>query len=283
MGAMASIDQGNGVGRGNGGDQDGSKHRGTAGTTASGDDGATAPRLIDHLIELRARLLRAVAGLLVVFVALLPFGNKLYAWLAQPLLAKLPPGGQLIAVDVASPFFAPVKLAFFAALMLTTPWLLYQAWAFVAPGLYQREKRLALPLLASAVALFYLGCAFAFFLVLPTVFGFLSSITPDGVAMMTDINAYLNFVLVIFLAFGASFELPVALVIVVALGWVTPAQLRESRGYAVVGIFIIAAVITPPDVVSQLLLAIPMCVLYEIGILATRWLKPVQPGPQDDA
>jgi sec-independent protein translocase protein TatC len=233
-----------------------------------------APRLIDHLIEMRARLLRAVAGLLVVFVGLLPFGNKLYAWLAQPLLAKLPAGGQLIAVDVASPFFTPVKLAFFTALLVATPWLLYQGWAFVAPGLYRREKRLALPLLASAVALFYAGCAFAFFVVLPAVFGFLARITPQGVAMMTDITAYLDFVLVIFLAFGASFELPVALVILVALGWVTPAQLRESRGYAVVGIFIVAAVITPPDVVSQLLLAIPMCVLYEIGILATKWVTP---------
>ena len=247
--------------------------RAAAAAPAATDDGAP-PRLIDHLLELRSRLLRAVAGLLVAFVALLPFGNRLYGWLAQPLLDKLPAGGQLIAVEVASPFFAPVKLAFFAALLVTMPWLLYQAWAFVAPGLYRREKRLALPLLASAVTLFYAGCAFAFFLVLPTVFGFLTSITPSGVAMMTDITAYLDFVLVIFLAFGASFELPVALVILVALGWVTPAQLRESRGYAVVGIFIIAAVITPPDVVSQLLLAIPMCLLYEIGILATRWVTP---------
>ena len=245
-----------------------------AATAPAAADGGAAPRLIDHLIELRARLLRAIGGLLLVFVGLLPFGNRLYAWLAQPLLDKLPAGGQLIATEVASPFFAPVKLAFFAALLVTMPWLLYQAWAFVAPGLYQREKRLALPLLASAVALFYAGCAFAFFLVLPTVFGFLTSITPTGVAMMTDITAYLDFVLVIFLAFGASFELPVALVILVALGWVSPAQLRESRGYAVVGIFIIAAVITPPDVVSQLLLAIPMCLLYEIGILATRWVTP---------
>ena len=243
----------------------------TPGTTSAPD---SEPRLLDHLIELRARLLRAVAGLLVAFVALVPFGNELYAWLAQPLLAKLPAGGQLIAVEVASPFFAPMKLAFFVALLVTTPWLLYQAWAFVAPGLYQREKRLAMPLLASAVALFYAGCAFAYFLVLPTVFGFLARITPDGVAMMTDINAYLDFVLVIFLAFGASFELPVALVIMTLLGWVTPQQLRESRGYAVVGIFIIAAVITPPDVVSQLMLAIPMCLLYEVGILASRWLAP---------
>jgi len=244
---------------------------------ASDPDTANEPRLIDHLLELRGRLLRAVAGLVLVTLALLPFGNDLYAWLAEPLLAKLPAGGQLIAVEVASPFFAPVKLAFFAALMATTPWLLYQAWAFVAPGLYQREKRLALPLLASAVALFYAGCAFAYFLVLPAVFGFLVKVAPDGVAMMTDINAYLDFVLVLFLAFGASFELPVALVIASLLGWVTPAQLRESRGYAIVGIFIVAAVITPPDVVSQLMLAIPMCLLYELGILAARWLAPRGP------
>ncbi|HEY4555377.1 MAG TPA: twin-arginine translocase subunit TatC [Lysobacter sp.] len=241
------------------------------------DPGAAAtgePRLLDHLLELRARLLRAVLGLLVAFVALLPFGNRLYAWLAQPLLAKLPAGSQLIAVEVASPFFAPVKLAFFAALMLAMPWLLYQAWAFVAPGLYRREKRLALPLLVSAVMLFYAGCAFAFLLVLPGVFAFLVHIAPEGVAMMTDINAYLDFVLVIFLAFGVSFELPVALVIAVLLGWVSPQQLREARGYAIVGIFIIAAIITPPDVVSQLMLAIPMVLLYEIGILAARWVTP---------
>jgi sec-independent protein translocase protein TatC len=240
---------------------------------------AAEPRLIDHLIELRARLLRAVAGLLIVFVAFLPFANKLYAWLAKPLLAKLPVGGQLIATGVASPFFAPVKLAFFAAVMVAVPWLLYQAWAFVAPGLYQREKKLALPLLASAVALFYGGCAFAYFLVLPTVFGFLTQVTPEGVAMMTDIQAYLDFVLVIFLAFGASFELPVALVILVLLGWVTPQQLRESRGYAIVGVFVIAAVITPPDVVSQLMLAIPMCLLYEVGIITAAWVAPREPQP----
>ena len=152
------------------------------------------------------------------------------------------------------------------------PWLLYQAWAFVAPGLYRREKRLALPLLATSLLLFYTGCAFAFFVVLPSVFSFLTAVTPEGVAMMTDINAYLDFVLVIFLAFGISFELPVALVILVLLGWVTPAQLKESRGYAIVGIFILAAIITPPDVISQLLLAIPMCLLYEAGIIASRML-----------
>ncbi len=235
-------------------------------------------RLIDHLIELRSRLMRGLVGLGIVLVALLPFANKLYAWFAAPLLAKLPAGAQLIAVEVASPFFAPLKLAFFVALIASMPWLLYQAWAFVAPGLYQREKRLALPLLASAVVLFYAGCAFAFYVVLPAVFSFLTKVTPDGVVMMTDINAYLDFVLVIFLAFGASFELPVALVILVLLGWVTPQQLKESRGYAVVGIFVLAAVITPPDVVSQLLLAIPMVLLYEVGIIAARILARPEPA-----
>lgn len=237
-------------------------------------DAADAPRLLDHLIELRSRLMRSVAGLFVALLAMLPFANTLYEWLAAPLLAKLPPGGQLIAVEVASPFFAPLKLAFFAALLLVMPWLLYQAWAFVAPGLYRREKRLAVPLLVSAVTLFYAGCAFAFYLVLPMVFGFLARAAPEGVTMMTDISAYLDFVLVIFLAFGASFELPVALVIAVLLGWVTPAQLRESRGYAVVGVFVIAAIITPPDVISQLMLAIPMCLLYEVGIIAASWVAP---------
>jgi len=230
--------------------------------------------LVAHLLELRTRLLRGVVGLLLVLACMLPFANKLYALLAQPLLDKLPKGGQLIATQVASPFFAPLKLAFFAALLVAMPWLLYQAWAFVAPGLYRREKKLAFPLLASALTLFYSGCAFAYFLVLPMVFGFLARVTPPGVAMMTDISAYLDFVLVLFLAFGLSFELPVALVILALLGWVTPAQLREGRGYAVVGIFVIAAIVTPPDVVSQLLLAIPMCLLYEAGIIAASMVSP---------
>ena len=234
--------------------------------------------LIAHLLELRARLLRAAGGLLLVLLCLLPFANTLYAWLAQPLLEKLPAGGQLIATEVASPFFAPLKLAFFVAVVLAMPWLLYQAWAFVAPGLYKREKRLALPLLSSALLLFYAGCAFAFFLVLPAVFGFMAKVTPDGVAMMTDINAYLDFVLVLFLAFGLAFELPVAMLVLVLLGWVSPAQLREARGYAIVGIFVVAAIVTPPDVISQLMLAIPMCLLYEAGILAAAMLARRQPA-----
>ena len=244
--------------------------------TIPGADEDPGARLFDHLIELRSRLLRAVAGLMLLFVVLLPFANRLYALLAQPLLAKLPKGGQLIAVEVASPFFAPLKLTFFVAVVVAMPWLLYQLWAFVAPGLYKRERKLALPLLVSALGLFYTGCAFAYFIVLPAVFTFLNKVTPNGVTMMTDISAYLDFVLVIFLAFGASFELPVALVILVLLGWVTPKQLSESRGYAVVGIFVLAALITPPDVVSQMLLAIPMVLLYEAGIIASRTVSPTR-------
>ena len=237
------------------------------------DEAQAESSLIEHLIELRARLLRALVGLVVVLVLLLPFTKKIYAWLAHPLISQLPAGQTLIAMNPAGAFFAPVKLTFFLGVFLAVPWLLYQAWAFVAPGLYQREKRLAVPLLASAVLLFYIGCAFAYFLVLPAVFHFLTTFKPDVIAITPDAGAYLDFVLVIFFAFGASFELPVALVILVLLGWVTPQQLRESRGYAIVGIFALAAVLTPPDVVSQLLLAIPMCLLYEIGIVAGRWLK----------
>ncbi len=225
-----------------------------------------------HLIELRERLLKAVVAVGLLFLVGLPFANRIYAVLAQPLLAKMPAGAQMIAIEVASPFLTPLKLTFFAALVLTMPYVLYQAWSFVAPGLYRHEKRLAVPLLVSAVALFYAGCAFAYFLVLPAVFGFLQAVAPVGVAVMTDISQYLDFVLVLFLAFGLCFEVPVAVVILVLLGWVTTPQLREARAYVVVGAFVVAAVLTPPDVVSQLLLAIPMCILYEIGILAARWL-----------
>ena len=238
--------------------------------------------LMGHLIELRARLLRGVVGVGVILLALLPFTRDIYTWLAGPLISQLPAGQTLIAINPAGAFFAPVKLTFFLALFFAAPWLLYQAWAFVAPGLYQREKRLALPLLGSAVALFYAGCAFAYFLVLPTVFGFLVHFKPDVIAVTPDANSYLDFVLVIFFAFGASFELPVALVILVLLGWVTPAQLKEARGYALVGIFVLAAIITPPDVVSQLMLAIPMYLLYEVGILASGWVTPREANAAKD-
>ena len=225
--------------------------------------------LFSHLVELRSRLLRAVLAVLGVFVLLVPFANRLYSWLAQPLLAKLPAGAQMVAIDVASPFFAPIKLAFVVALMIAIPMVLYQLWAFVAPGLYRNERRLAVPLLVSATLLFYIGVAFAYFLVMPVVFGFLTGIAPTGVAVMTDISRYLDFVLVLFLAFGFSFEVPVAVVILVLLGWVDVAQLREARAYVIVGAFVVAAIITPPDVVSQLMLAIPMALLYEVGLLVS--------------
>lgn len=228
--------------------------------------------LIGHLVELRSRLLRAVLAVLAVFLVLIPFANRIYTVLAEPLRNKLPEGTQMVAIDVASPFLTPIKLALFVALLGAMPVVLYQLWAFVAPGLYRHEQKLARPLLVSAVLLFYTGCAFAYFLVLPAVFGFLTSVAPEGVAMMTDISRYLDFVLVLFLAFGFSFEVPVAVVILVLLGWVSVEQLRDARGYVIVGAFVVAAVITPPDVISQLMLAIPMCLLYEAGVLVARSL-----------
>jgi sec-independent protein translocase protein TatC len=240
-----------------------------------GDNGEVEQReqsFLSHLVELRTRLLRAVLAVLGVFACLIPFANRIYAVLAEPLLAKLPEGAQMVAIDVASPFFAPIKLAFFVALVVAMPVVLYQLWAFVAPGLYRHEQRLAKPLLVSATLLFYSGCAFAYFLVLPVVFGFLTGIAPEGVAVMTDISRYLDFVLVLFLAFGFSFEVPVAVVIVAALGWVSVEQLKAARSYVIVAAFVIAAVITPPDVISQLMLAIPMCLLYEVGLIAARML-----------
>ncbi len=229
--------------------------------------------LIAHLLELRTRLLRAVLAVALAFAAMLPFADRLYSLIAAPLLRTLPKGGQLIAIEVTSTFFVPMRLAFFAALMLAMPVVLYQLWAFVAPGLYQQEKRLARPILIAATALFYAGCAFTYFLLLPVMFAYLSSTAPAGVAMMTDISHYLDFILVMFLAGGVSFEVPVAVMIAVILGWVTPKQLSEWRGYVIVAIFIIAAIITPPDGLSQIMLAVPMCLLYEAGVLMARLLR----------
>lgn len=236
----------------------------------SAPSNTAADTLIGHLLELRNRLLRAVLAIFVVFLALLPFSERLYTWLATPLLRTLPKGAQLIAIEVTSPFFVPVKLAFFVALTVAMPMVLYQLWAFVAPGLYQHEKRLARPLLLAATALFYLGCAFTYFALLPVMFAYLNSTVPAGVTMMTDIGRYLDFVLVMFLAGGISFEVPVAVMVAVILGWITPKQLSEWRGYVVVGIFVIAAILTPPDGLSQIMLALPMCALYEAGVFMAR-------------
>jgi sec-independent protein translocase protein TatC len=234
--------------------------------------------LFSHLLELRSRLMKCVATVLLVLVALVPFANRLYSELARPLVARLPHGAHLIATQVTSPFLTPLKLAFYAALFIGMPVILYQLWAFVSPGLYKHEKRLARPLLVAALALFYLGCAFAYFLVLPAAFRFLTAVTPQGVEMMTDITHYLDFVMLMFFAFGLCFEVPVAVVILAAVGVVNLAQLRDARRYAIVGAFAVAALITPPDITSMIMLAIPMCLLYELGLLAVRWLVPAASG-----
>lgn len=234
---------------------------------------------ISHLIELRNRLLRAVVGLLLIFVALFPFADKLYSLLAAPLLAKLPQGAQMIATAVTTPFFVPMKVTMLAAFLVALPWILYQCWAFVAPGLYAHEKRMMLPLLVASLFLFFIGMAFAYFAVFPVVFGFLIGSAPKGVAVMTDIAEYLDFVIGLFMAFGFAFEVPVAVVLMALMGWVTLEQLKEARGYVVVGAFVVGAIFTPPDIVSQFMLAIPLWILYESGLLVVRWLPPRTSNP----
>jgi sec-independent protein translocase protein TatC len=234
---------------------------------------------ISHLIELRNRLLRAVIGLLLIFVALFPFADKLYSLLAAPLLAKLPQGAQMIATAVTTPFFVPMKVTLLAAFLVALPWILYQCWAFVAPGLYAHEKRMMLPLLVASLFLFFIGMAFAYFAVFPVVFGFLIGSAPQGVAVMTDIAEYLDFVIGLFMAFGFAFEVPVAVVLMALMGWVTLEQLKEARGYVVVGAFVVGAIFTPPDIVSQFMLAIPLWILYESGMLVVRWLPPRTSDP----
>lgn len=225
---------------------------------------------LSHLVELRDRLIRALLAVGIVFVCLFPWAKELYSLLAQPLLATLPQGGQMIATDVVGVFLVPMKVALMVAFLIALPYVLYQAWAFVAPGLYAHEKRLALPLVAISVFLFFVGMAFAYFLVFPTVFGFMSKIAPEGVAWMTDIEKYLSFVMSTFMAFGATFEVPVIVIVLVKLGVVSIAKLKEWRPYVIVGAFVVGAIFTPPDVVSQLMLAVPICLLFELGLLMAR-------------
>lgn len=235
---------------------------------------STGESFIAHLVELRSRLLNAVVAVLLVFFCLFPWASDLYTLLAQPLLAKLPKGGQMIATDVTTPFFVPLKVALMAAFLIALPYILYQIWRFVAPGLYAHEKRLVWPLIIASTILFFCGMGFAYFVVFPVVFGFITASAPQGVAVMTDIDKYLSFVLTMFMAFGITFQVPVAVVLLVRMGFVTVAKLREIRPYAVVGAFVIGAIFTPPDVVSQLMLAIPLWLLYEAGIVVASWLKP---------
>ncbi len=231
----------------------------------------TSESFIAHLVELRTRLLHSIVALLLVFLCLFPWASKLYALLALPLLAKLPKGGQMIATDVTTPFFVPLKVALMTSLMIALPYILYQLWRFVAPGLYAHEKRMVVPLIAASTILFYCGMAFAYFAVFPIVFGFITASAPQGVAVMTDIEKYLSFVLTMFVAFGVTFQVPVAVVVLVRMGMVSTAKLREIRPYVIVGAFVVGAIFTPPDVVSQCMLAMPLWLLYEAGIVVAGW------------
>ena len=243
----------------------------------------TQDTFISHLVELRDRLLRAILAVIVVFLCLFPWARDLYAILAKPLIAALPAGGQMIATDVVGVFLVPVKVAFLVAFVIALPYVLYQVWAFVAPGLYMHEKRLVAPLVVASTALFVIGMSFAYFLVFPVVFKFMASIAPEGVAWMTDIDKYLSFALTTFVAFGVTFEVPVAVIVLVRVGVVSIEKLKEIRPYVIVGAFVIGAVFTPPDVISQVMLAVPLWLLYEIGIIVARLVgrSPASPEAAD--
>ena len=237
--------------------------------------------LISHLVELRTRLLRSITAILVVFLALIYFSNNIYDFVAQPLLSQLPEGTSMIATDVATPFLTPIKLTLVVSFFVAIPYLLYQAWAFIAPGLYQHERRLIMPLVVSSALLFYAGMAFAYYVVFPLVFGFFTSTAPAGVTVATDIASYLDFVLTLFFAFGVAFEIPVATILLCWTGVTTPQNLKEKRPYVIVGVFVVGMLLTPPDVFSQTLLAIPMWALWEIGLFFARfYVKKEDEGQQ---
>jgi sec-independent protein translocase protein TatC len=228
---------------------------------------------LSHLLELRDRLLRMLLAVAVVFLVLMPFANPIYTFVAQPLMQNMPAGTTMIATQVASPFLAPFKLTLVAAVFLAMPYILYQFWGFVAPGLYQHERRLAVPLVASSVVLFYLGGAFAYFVVFPMIFAFFTATAPEGVAVMTDINHYLDFVLTLFFAFGVAFEVPIATILLVMMGVVEPEKLRDMRPYVIVGAFVVGMFLTPPDVFSQTFLAVPIWLLFEAGVFLSRFFR----------
>lgn len=229
--------------------------------------------LLSHLIELRSRLLKIAAAVVLVFIGLLPFARHIFEFVSAPLREVLP-GGQMIATAVASPLLAPFKLSFYVALFIAMPVVLYQVWAFVAPGLYSKEKRFAMPLLASSITLFYAGVAFAYFVVFPLIFGFMTAIAPEGVEVMTDVTAYLDFIMMIVLAFGLAFEVPIAAVLIVWTGLTTTEKLGKARPYVFLGAFVVGMLLTPPDVISQTLLAVPVYLLYELGIIMSRLFTP---------
>ncbi|MBT1064156.1 twin-arginine translocase subunit TatC [Bowmanella sp. Y26] len=240
--------------------------------------------LFSHLVELRSRLLKALLAVLLVFISLAYFAQDLYHLLATPLLEVMPTGAQMIATDVASPFFAPFKLTMVLSFFVAIPVVLYQAWGFIAPGLYRNEKRLIAPLLVCSTLLFYGGIAFAYYVVFPLAFAFFTSVAPEGVTISTDINSYLDFVLKLFFAFGMSFQIPVAIILMCWTGVTTPRALREKRPYVIVGVFVIGMLLTPPDVISQTLLAVPMWLLFELGVLAgSLYYRPEQETEHQDS
>jgi sec-independent protein translocase protein TatC len=237
--------------------------------------------LVAHLTELRDKLLRSLLAVLVVFIALFSFANEIYTFVSEPLRAILPEGAGMIATDVASPFLTPFKLTLVAAVFLAVPYVLYQVWSFIAPGMYKHEKRLAIPLLVSSILLFYAGAAFAYFVVFPLIFAFFTSVGPTDITMMTDINSYLSFVLKLFFAFGLAFEIPIAAVLMIWSGVTTPEELARKRPYIIVGCFIFGMLLTPPDIISQSLLAVPMWMLFEVGVFIGRFIQ--QRGDQQDS
>ncbi len=241
-----------------------------------------AGSLMSHLVELRDRVVRMVLAILIIFVGLFYWANDIYIYLAEPLTRHLPEGANMIAIDVASPFLTPFKLVLMLAVFLAMPVILYQCWAFVAPGLYANEKRLAAPLLVSSILLFYAGVAFAYYIVFPLVFGFFTRIGPEIVNISTDIGRYLDFVLALFFGFGLAFEVPIATIILVALGFTTPKKLAEKRPYVIVGAFIVGMLLTPPDIISQVLLALPMWVLFEAGLIASAIIFKDREFDEDD-
>lgn len=231
-------------------------------------------QFISHLIELRSRLIKIALGFGLTLIVFFPFANQIYARLAEPMLGQLPAGGQMIATAVTTPFFVPMKVAMMAAFLVSLPHSLYQLWRFVAPGLYMHEKKFMIPAIVMSSLLFLAGMAFAYYLVFPVVFGFIVGTAPQGVAVMTDIGEYLDFVMTLFFAFGIAFEVPIAVVVAVRFGWFGIPALREARGYVIVGAFVLGAIFTPPDVISQFMLAVPMWLLYEIGIIVASFLQP---------
>jgi sec-independent protein translocase protein TatC len=242
----------------------------------------TQESFLSHLIELRTRLVRSIIAVIVVLLCLFPFAKQIYALLAEPLLRVLPHGSTMIATDVTGTFLVPLKVTLMAAFLIALPYVLYQAWAFVAPGLYQHEKRLALPVLVSSVVFFAIGMCFAYFVVFPVAFGFFAGYTPAGVQMMTDIDKYLSFVLTMFIAFGITFETPVVVVVLVRMRVVTLEKLRSFRPYVIVGAFVVGAIFTPPDVISQSLLAVPLWLLYELGLILARFVAAQTPVPETE-